>query len=85
MASGWTSEMTCSLVSVWGQANVQGELDRVVRNRMIFERISRELKKMGIQRTWQQGRNKIKNLTQKHRKVRNEGMQLVYSRLVLTV
>ena len=70
MASGWTAEMTRALVSVWGQANVQSELDGVVRNRTIFERISRELKEMGIHRTWQQCRTKIKTLhsfqTQKH-------------------
>ena len=78
MASGWTAEMTRALVSVLGQANVQSELDGVVRNRTIFERISRELKEMGIHRTWQQCRTKVKNLTQKYRKVSNEGMQLVY-------
>ena len=38
MASGWTAEMTRALVSVWGQANVQSELDGVVRNRTIFEK-----------------------------------------------
>ena len=59
MAGGWTAEMTPALVSVWGQANVQSELDGVVRNRTIFERISRELKEMGIHRTWQQCRTKI--------------------------
>ena len=51
MAGGWTAEMTRALVSVWGQANVQSELDRVVQNRTIFERISTELREMGINRT----------------------------------
>ena len=61
-AGGWMTEMTRTLVSVWVQANVQSELDRVIRNRTIFERISRELKEMGIYRTWQQCQTKIKNL-----------------------
>ena len=39
MAGGWTAQMTRTLVSVWGQANVQSELDGVVRNRTICERI----------------------------------------------
>ena len=56
ITGGWTAEMTRALVSVWGQAN--GELDRVVRNRTIFERVSRELKKMGIHRRWQQCQTK---------------------------
>ena len=61
-AGGWTTEMTRTLVSVWVQANVQSELDRVIRNRTIFERISRELKEMGNHRMWQQCQTKIKNL-----------------------
>ena len=29
MAAGWTTEETGALVSIWGQANVQNELDAV--------------------------------------------------------
>ena len=39
MAGAWTAEMTRALISVWGQAKVQIELDRVVRNRTKFESI----------------------------------------------
>ena len=35
MSSGWTVEETRALVGVWGQANVQSELDGVTRNRSI--------------------------------------------------
>ena len=71
MAAGWTTEETRALVSVWGQANVQSELDGVTRNRSVFEGIAKELSDMGIEKTWQQCRTKIKNLTQKYRKVLN--------------
>lgn len=37
---GWTNDDTKALVSLWGQANVQKELNRVTRNRIIFERIA---------------------------------------------
>lgn len=70
MAAGWSTEATRSLVSVWSQENVQNELDGVSRNRTIFERISKELRNKGYEKTWQQCRTKIKNLTQKYRKVR---------------
>ena len=40
MAGGWTAQMTHTLVSVCGQANVQSEQDRVVWNKTICERIS---------------------------------------------
>ena len=62
MAASWTAKETRALVGVWGQANVQSELDGVTRNRSIFERIARELSEMGIEKTWQQCCTKIKNL-----------------------
>ena len=40
MAVGWTTEETGALVSIWGQANVQNELDGVGRNRTVFEKIA---------------------------------------------
>ena len=36
MAASWTTEVTGALVSIWGEANVQNELDGVARNRTIF-------------------------------------------------
>ena len=69
-AGGWSADATRALVSVWSQQNVQNELDGVSRNRAIFERIARELRNKGYEKTWQQCRTKIKNLTQKYRKVR---------------
>ena len=41
MASGWSADETRALVSVWGEASVQSELDTVARNRVVFERIAR--------------------------------------------
>ena len=38
MSSGWTTEETRALVGVWGQANVQSELDGMARNRSIYAR-----------------------------------------------
>ena len=66
----WTSEETQALISVWGQENVQSQLDGVQRNRVIFEGIARQMCEMNYKRTWQQCRTKIKNLTQRYRKVR---------------
>ena len=66
--AGWSAEETKALISLWGQANVQSQLDGVTRNRSIYEKIARDLE--GYDRTWQQCRTKIKNLTQKYRKVR---------------
>ena len=69
MAAGWSAEETRELITMWGQENVQSQLDTVARNRVIFKNIVKELGKIGYARTWQQCRTKIKNLTQRYRKV----------------
>ena len=70
MAGGWNVEQTKALVSIWGQEDVHKELDGVQRNRVVYERISKELAALGMERTWQQCRTKIKNLTFRYRKVK---------------
>ena len=72
MAAGWTADETRALVGIWGQENIQNELDGVARNRTIYEKIAKELREIGYEKTWQQCRTKIKNLTQKYRKVSRE-------------
>ena len=69
MAAGWSAQETRVLVSIWGEADVQSQLDGVVRNKVVYEKISREMEKLGFIRTWQQCRTKIKNLTHKYKKV----------------
>ena len=69
MANGWTYDQTQALISIWGQEDVQRELDGVARNRTIYERVASELRKVGVEKTWQQCRSKIKNLTFRYRKV----------------
>ena len=39
----WSVQETRSLLGIWGDADVQSKLDGVVRNRTIYERITREL------------------------------------------
>ena len=67
--AGWSTEETRMLIILWGQANVQGQLDGVARNRAVYEQIARDHAEAGYDRTWQQCRTKIKNLTQRYRKV----------------
>lgn len=69
MAAGWTTEETKALIGVWGEANVQDQLDNVKRNRDIYERIASQLAEQGYIKSWKQCRVKVKNLTQRYRKV----------------
>ena len=71
MASGWTSDETRALLGVWGEADVQSQLDGVSRNHVIFEKIATSLREMGHNKTWEQCRTKIKNMVVKYRKVRS--------------
>ena len=62
MAAGWSAEETRVLISIWGEENVQSQLDMVARNHIILENISAQLEEMGYSRIWEQCRTKIKNL-----------------------
>ena len=68
--TGWSVKEMRALISLWGQADVQSQLDGVTRNRRIYEQIARDLDDLGWERTWEQCRTKMKNLTQRYRKVR---------------
>jgi len=50
----WTVEETRTLISIWGQSHVQAQLDKVARNRPIYEAIAREHEDARYDRTWQQ-------------------------------
>ena len=69
MAIGWTAEETRVLIAAWGEAHVQEQLDSVKRSRDIYEGIARVLSEQGYSKSLKQGRVKIKNLTQRYRKV----------------
>ena len=69
MAGVWTHEETRVLLGIWGDANVQRELDGIVRNKTIYQKIATEMETRGYNRTWQQCKTKIKNLVQKYKKV----------------
>ena len=59
--AGWSNEAIRALVSLWGEANVQEELDGVSRNRTINEGIAEGMHKAGYDYTWKQCRMKVKN------------------------
>ena len=61
-------EETRALISLWGQADVESQLDGMTSNCRIYEQI--DLDNLGWDRTWKQCRTKMKNLAQRYRKVR---------------
>ena len=69
MACGWSPDATRALIGVWGEANIQKQLDGVARNKHVYEKISTSMRELGYEKTWEQCRTKVKNLTNKYRKV----------------
>ena len=67
--AGWNNSATRALIAVWGEQNIQEQLDGVARNRVVYEKVSASLLEMGFTFTWKQCRTKVKNLTQSYRKV----------------
>ena len=69
--SFWSFAETTALLNLWGDISVQRQLDSAKRNRPIFQRLQQDLAALGFNRTWQQCRVKIKNLTATYRKLRD--------------
>ena len=44
----WSDDEIKVLVKIWGEENIQDELDGAVRNRSVFNNISKEMNKQGI-------------------------------------
>ena len=65
----WSAEETKALLDVWGADSVQNQLDGVVRNKLVYQKVANDLAELGYERTWQQCKTKVKNLVQKYRKV----------------
>ena len=60
MAAGWTDAETKALIAVWGEADVQGQLDSVKRNKDIYQRIAAELSEQGWSKSWKQRYRKVR-------------------------
>ena len=69
--STWSNAEVKALIAVWGEGNVQEELDGAVRNKQVFQDISKNLQKLGYNRDWEQCQNKIKNLKKQYRVVKD--------------
>ena len=83
MATGWSNNATRALLAIWGEENIQEQLDGVARNRDIYEKISNCLSEQGFEYTWKQCRTKIKNLTQRYRKVSAFSFRCVFKELII--
>lgn len=70
-SGAWNYEATRALLNIWGEQNVQEQLDGVAKNRCVYEKVSKEMHELGYEKTWAQCRTKIKNLLARYRKVKD--------------
>ena len=54
----WSDNEVKALIPIWGEANVQEELDGAIRNEVVYLNISRKMKEQGYDRDSQQCRTK---------------------------
>ena len=67
----WSDNEVRALISIWGEDNIQEELDGAVRNQVIFNDIAAKMRAKGYDRDWQQCRTKIKNLKKEYRQTKD--------------
>ena len=64
----WTDDKVKELLSIWGEDSIQRQLLGSVRNVIPFRKIAEELqRRTGLERTYQQCREKIKTLKKKYK------------------
>ena len=73
--SSWSDNEVKALISIWGEENIQEELDGAVRNQVIFNDIATKMREKGYERDWKQCRTKIKNLKKEYRQTKDHNGQ----------
>ena len=69
--SSWSDNELTALISIWGEAGVQQQLDGATRNRAIYEKIAKGMRDAGFPRDWKQCKSKIKNMKQDYKKIKD--------------
>ena len=54
--STWSKEETLKLIEVWGQENIQKQLQECKRNQTVYEDVAKQMREAGHERTYQQDR-----------------------------
>ena len=67
----WTDEETVKLIDLWGEEDVQAELESCKRNKHVYERISQGMMAANYERNTVQCREKIKKLRAEYKKVKD--------------
>ena len=69
--STWEDEEVVELINIWADERIQQQLDGCTRKRPIFEKMAKTLAEAGFTRTFSQVREKIKQLKQNYKKIKD--------------
>jgi len=73
MATNWTDNQVLRLIQIWGDNNVQEQLEGSKRNKHGYDSVAKELKtQYGIKKTGEQCCSKMKKLRQEYKKVKDK-------------
>lgn len=68
----WSDEEVAQLIELWGEEGVQEQLEVAKRNRHVYEKIAKELQKVGSEKSADQCHAKMKKLKLDNRKVKDK-------------
>ena len=74
----WTNDEVVTIIDIWANVEIQGQLDGMRRNKKVYERISEEMAARGFVRTFKQCRNKIKWLKHEYKRVIDNNNRYVH-------
>ena len=71
----WTEEETVKLIELWGENNVQAQLESCTRHGSIYQSLATEMQAAGYSRNAVQCRDKIKKLRAEYKRTKdNNGL-----------
>lgn len=68
----WSDDKTLKLIELWGEGSIQAQLEGCKRNTQVFEKVARDMKEAGFERTAIQCRDKTKKLRADYRKIKDK-------------
>ena len=71
----WYNSEVKALITIWSDDKIQEQLDGVVRNKAVFEKNADKMAEVGYTRDWFQCRQKIKNLKNEYKKIKDNNKQ----------
>ena len=68
----WTDSQVFKLIGVWGDEDIQEQLEGSKRNKHVYERMAKTLRVYGIEKSGEQCRTKVKKLRQEYKRIKDD-------------